>query len=154
MEVIDMGAGYALGLHGPVLIQLWEDGTPDEGAVGALAAAKSLAGRGHAATGSLVVVAEHASLPSAEARQHLSQLPSELGKGVGVALVREGEGFRSAAVRAVMTGIMMFSRDPVPHQILSTVGEGAAWLRDRMPGLDPAGLEAAVSKLRAQLKGG
>lgn len=147
LRIVEMSSEYALGVVGPVLIQLWERGTPDEGARRACEEAESLARSPHPRTGSLIIVPEDAALPSPDARKLLSELPGKLDRGAGVALVREGTGFRSAAVRAVMTGIMMLARDPVPHEVFSGTGPGIEWLLRRLqsPTLDLAG---AVDELR------
>lgn len=141
LRIVELTSEYALGVVGPVLIQLWERATPDEGARRACEAAESLARSRHPRTGSLVIVPEDAALPSPDARKLLSELPGKLGRGAGVALVREGAGFRSAAVRAVMTGIMMVARDPVPHEVFSGTGPAIEWLLRQLqvPTLDLAG---------------
>src|SRR5687768_17012946 len=108
---------YGLALHGPILLQLWERATPDEGAREAVALAARLAETSEPAVATLVIVAEESSLPSSAARDILATLPGALGRGVGIALVREGSGFRSAAVRAVLTGLMLVSRSRMAQEV-------------------------------------
>lgn len=153
LHIHEMNADYALAVVRPVLIQLWERGTPEEGARRACEIADTLASSAHPRTASLVIVPEDAALPSPEARRHLSDLPTRLGRGAGVALVREGAGFRSAAVRAVMTGIMMVARDAVPHDVFSTTDQGIAWVLRKLSPPSPIDLAGAVAELRADLAG-
>ena len=149
LEMFAKASGYGLAFHGPVLIQLWQEGTPDQGAMKAVEAAEALSRQQHTKVGSLIIVTEHASLPSPRARSILADLPSRLGRASGVALVREGEGFRSAAVRAVMTGIMMFSREPVPHQIFASIDDAIAWLCGLVDA-SPGPLAESLATLRAE----
>ena len=90
LEMFAKASGYGLAFHGPVLIQLWQEGTPDQGAMKAVEAAEALSRQQHTKVGSLIIVTEHASLPSPRARSILADLPSRarrgglpLGRGAG-----------------------------------------------------------------------
>ena len=46
---------------------------------------------------------------------------------VGTALV-----FRTAALRFVMSGVMLFVSHPTPHAVVGTLDQGLAWCRDQL----------------------
>jgi hypothetical protein len=46
---------------------------------------------------------------------------------VGTALV-----FRTAAMRFVMSGVMLFVTHPTPHSVVGTLDQGLAWCRDQL----------------------
>ncbi len=138
---------YALAKFGPVLIQLWERGTPLEGARRALSLARSYATTTAGPTCTLIIVPARSAPPSAEVRKALGAMPDVLPGCAGLGLVREGSGFRASGVRAVMTGMMLMSRHKAPHQVFSSTRAASLWLANQMPEGLP-GLPVAVDELR------
>lgn len=97
--------------------------------------------------GILIVVAPDAPMPDAAARQGIAKLFADLGDRLaGSALAYEGEGFRAAAVRGVVTGIALLVRRPFPHRIFESARSGAEWLAGE---LAKGGAEVAPSELVA-----
>lgn len=77
----------------------------------------------------LTVVEDGAPMPDAPARDALGKLlQSGAGRTRKSAVVYEGDGFRAAAVRSVVTGISVFSKPPFPHKIFARVAEAAGFL--------------------------
>jgi len=77
----------------------------------------------------LTVVEDGAPMPDADARNELGKLlQSGAGHTKKSAVVYEGEGFRAAAVRSVVTGILVFSKPPFPHKVFARVAEAAGFL--------------------------
>jgi hypothetical protein len=77
----------------------------------------------------LTIVEPTASLPPPEAREALAVfLRGGGGRTRLSAVVHEGNGFRAAAVRSVVTGLAMLVRLPYPHEIFATVEQAAKWL--------------------------
>lgn len=70
-------------------------------------------------------------------------------------IVIEGRGFKGAALRTIIAGMYLFSRNSYPHKICSTVHEGAVWLVPRLPSGSPRVEELieAVEATRASLAG-
>jgi hypothetical protein len=62
-------------------------------------------------------------------------------------LVYEGAGFGAAAVRAVVIGLQLLSRQVVDTKTVATVSEAARWLESRS-GVRASELEAAVDIIR------
>jgi hypothetical protein len=127
LQVAAVTKDYALGTYGPVLLQRWQLSTPVEGAHKARALARSLAISGYSSTATLIIVPETSAMPTADARRGLANMPVDLPGCVGLALVRGGDGFRAASVRAIMTGMMSFERR-APYKIFATRPEACAWL--------------------------
>lgn len=79
--------------------------------------------------GLVTVVELGAPLPPADVRQAIANLLASFAPVVKAsALVHEGEGFRAAAVRGVVTGLTMLATVPYPHKVFATVEEGGRWM--------------------------
>ena len=77
----------------------------------------------------LTIVEDGAPMPDASARDALGRLlKSGVGKTKKSAVVYEGDGFRAAAVRSVVTGLSVFSKLPFPHKIFAKVSDAAGFL--------------------------
>lgn len=106
----------------------------------------------------LTVVRPEAAMPPADARKALSAyLLSCAGRLLYSSVAFEGEGFKAAAVRGVITGLNLVSQLPFPHKIFPRVHEAATWLEReaRAAGLavsTPADIAAAVEQLLAEAK--
>jgi hypothetical protein len=102
----------------------------------------------------LVVVEQQASPPSAEPRAELVRMFREHTKQIlvsGVAM--EGQGFRAAMVRSVVTGIAFLIQPTFPLRVFDGLGPATTWMgqagRDSPQPLDGAGLRLAVQDARA-----
>lgn len=77
----------------------------------------------------LTIVEQTAPLPPTEVREALAIF---LRRGGGYtrmsAVVQEGNGFRAAAVRSVVTGLAMLVRLPYPHEIFANLEQASKWL--------------------------
>jgi hypothetical protein len=104
--------------------------------------------------GILTIVERNAPLPPSLVRQRLAEILTSVGSSIQrSAVVFEGEGFRAAAVRGVVTGLTMLARPPYPHKVFATVDEAFGWLAtglEAAPGkpLDPLALKRAIGQLR------
>ena len=68
---------------------------------------------------SISIIEPGAPMPTAKAREALSAFLRNVGDVVNQsAVVYEGAGFRAAAVRSVVTGITLMSKQPFPHKNL------------------------------------
>ncbi len=95
----------------------------------------------------LTVVEEQAPMPTSDARDALGQLlKSGTGRTRRSAVVYEGNGFRAATVRSVVTGITVLSRPPFPHKIFATVADAVGFLAE--PGLPAPKLAQIVEDVR------
>lgn len=82
--------------------------------------------------GVLTVVEAHAPMPPAASR---SEMAATLRGGSFIrasAVAFEGEGFRAAAVRGVITGLTAMARQPFPHKVFARVGDAVLFLGDQL----------------------
>lgn len=105
----------------------------------------------------LLQVAETgAAVPSTAVREAISALlKAHTDSLLASAVVFEGEGFRAAGARAVVSGIALVSRLRYPHEIFATVSAALAWIDQRQP--QPGSyrrdeLERAIEQLRASAR--
>jgi hypothetical protein len=85
--------------------------------------------------------------PPADVRAQTSALTREYKSTA--AIVIEGNGFRAAAMRTVISGMYLFSRQTYPYKILGTVAEGARWIESAAgEGLRATVIERAVETAR------
>jgi hypothetical protein len=83
--------------------------------------------------GMLILVEQHASMPSDEAREAIASLIRKMDQRlVGCGYVFEGDGFASAAVRYVIIGLTMLARPSYDYTIVKSVPEVSAWLSKRL----------------------
>lgn len=100
----------------------------------------------------LTVISEVAPMPSSEARRALADLMSAHLRIRCSAVIMEGTGFRAAAVRSVVTGLMLLSHHEYPHRMCDVDG-AVKMYTDVMPGVtgrawDPNKIRAAINELR------
>ncbi len=123
---------YTIATYRNVLIQIWRLSCPPEGVAVARNAARQIAAQGTHALGLLVIVPEKSELPGLVARQELNHIPKDMrGRLAAIAIVIEGTGFRSAAVRGIATTVAAFSRTDANQQILPNVRAAIDWLAEQ-----------------------
>ena len=155
-EIVSLGRDHAIGIWHCFLIQIWRHGTSLDCARTVRDAAKRLAAEREGALATIIVVESGAAMPDGDTRAELARMvDDQKGRMVAAALVHEGSGFRAAAVRAVMTGMMTLAKQPFPHHVVANVADGAKWLatRERLPAGDVAEIERVVEALRAKIPG-
>lgn len=147
---------FACSTRHDVVVSVWSRGG-DEADVRVLlehidAAADANDGR----AGVLMVIAEHSSLPTSSARKlsgnYIREHP---GRIAHMAIVVEGSGFWSSAMRSVFSGINLLYRPKAPWTMVATVDEALRWLAQH-GAVDDAGageLDAVVDELRRRLAG-
>ena len=80
----------------------------------------------------ICVVSPTADPPDQELREASSKMvASHVGKMLGCAGVIEGSGFRAAITRTVLTGMLIFTRSPVPYTFCDTIPAACAWIEAR-----------------------
>lgn len=144
-------AGFACGSDGPLAISVWNAPAALEHAE---AAARLLATVARTQRGILIVavLGPTTQPPGGPAREVLSaQLGKMGGQIAAAASVFETEGFKGAALRAVVTGILFVVRPGYPQRACTTVTEAASWLSEHSGGrMDAARIERAIREVRAR----
>jgi len=143
---------YALGHNGPVFAVIWRDQTTVAAARHLKTAFHDFAKKGQK-YGLVTIIEEDAPLPESDARDAVAEFLNGISETCVVsAVIFEGGGFRSAAVRAVVTGLTMLARQAYPHRVFGSVDEAAPWYVQHAPTEWRLGHERfthAVSDIRA-----
>lgn len=85
----------------------------------------------------LQVVEENGLLPDGPTRAALAKMLREGAPYVKTsAIVHEGDGFKAAAVRGVVTSLTMLAKPAFPHKIYSTVDKALEWEVSQVPAVD------------------
>ena len=130
MEIkrISITPGFSLGSLGPLAISVWESDPRVEDALQAVQLLRNLA-QTHPRIQVLAVLGADCRLPREQVREILGEGPKSLGSQVAaVAHVIEGEGFRGAALRGVLTGMGMVIRARYPQEAFRDIPSAAVFL--------------------------
>lgn len=112
-----------------VTLIIWKRDTTVEGAEACARAVHATAAQNGGHSALLTLVPSKIPMPPREARQALGKaLQSVGGELTASAVVHQGDGFRSAAVRLMVRGLGLLVETEYPHRIFSTVEQGAQWL--------------------------
>lgn len=127
--VYEVTGDHAVASFHDVFVIVWRHRTTHEG-VRACHRGFAKFSAAHPRSAGLVTVVEvGAPLPPPDVRQAIANLLASFAPIVKAsALVHEGEGFRAAAVRGVVTGLTMLATVPYPHRVFATVEDGARWM--------------------------
>lgn len=95
------------------------------------------------------IVPTSAIAPDSHARAALAKMLTNLqGRVSRSAIVHEGEGFRAAMIRSIVTGVVALSNPGFPHRVFSTLAEAVTWVT-QVDRLEAAKVNLAVAKVRA-----
>ncbi|HYP88402.1 MAG TPA: hypothetical protein VEQ59_09615 [Polyangiaceae bacterium] len=97
----------------------------------------------------MCVVSSSAPPPEQAEREGSAKMISVHGERLaGCACVIEGQGFRAAITRTVLTGIVVLTRTPAPVAFFENVKSAQAWLQSRAGGTNLSDLPAQLDRLR------
>ncbi len=97
----------------------------------------------------LIVVDSDMESPDARLRSELARVLKQYEPATDcAAYVIEGTGFKAAALRSLVTAIMVIARVKLPTKVFSTVSEAAHWMGPRL-GAAPMELDPALTKFCA-----
>jgi hypothetical protein len=142
---------HRTGSWGQLFVVVWKVNTTMEGVTALRQGVTQLGKKNPQGIGLLTVVEANAPMPSSEARDAIATFLREAGSFINAsAVIFEGEGFRAAAVRSVVTGLTMLAKQPYPHKVFAGITEAAAWLAPKVAGgtIEPASMIQAVGSLR------
>ncbi len=134
---------------------VWKRETTAEGVAALNDAYREQATRYPSGVYLLTIVEKGAPMPSTEQREAVAVfLRSGIGRTRMSAVVIEGTGFRSAAVRSVVTGLAMLVRLSYPHEIFASLERAAKWLATTSYNdVDPDSMVLAVTQARRSAEG-
>ena len=142
---------FAVGSFDSIYCVVWRNDTTVQGAKALHEGFHRWAKPG-ARHGLVTIIQANAPLPASDARDEVASFLRSIGDLCVVsAVVFEGSGFKSAAVRGVVTGLTIMARQPYPHRVFATVEEASGWYAEHAPdewGLTPSGFRERVASLR------
>lgn len=147
-EIVSQDSTHRVAHLGGLQIQLWQT-RPSVGAARATAAAARRLSASGGEVGLLIVVEAQAQPPEGEARRMLTEVGTRLQHGVGCAFVSEARGFGAAAMRGVLTGMVLIARPAFPLRVFPSVDPALPWLQARSASFEPEAIARTVLALRA-----
>lgn len=145
---IEHRPGFSLGSYGPVAISVWDTEPTLQDAQQATRLLGELA-RKYPKIGLLAVLGTRCSVPDEEVRAELRRGVSAVADNVGaVANLVEGLGFRSAALRGVLTSMVLIIRPGYPQKIFGELAPAAGFLSWHLEAVGDPGLQHALEMLR------
>lgn len=149
VEQITRLPGFACGAVGPIAISVWDGPATTTHARAAAALLASV----HRAEKSMLVLAvlgPNNPPPDGEVRDIIAQQVTKCEDRIrAVSQVIEGQGFRAATIRAVLTGMSLVLRTKRPEKVCNTVEEAASFLAPHTQGRVSAfDITRAVAELR------
>jgi len=132
-RLVHCDSDYALGHSGRIFAVIWREQTTVAGAEHLARAYQEFVKTGER-YGLVTIIEADAPLPESDARDAVAEFLNGISETCVVSsVIFEGAGFRSAAVRAVVTGLTMLARQAYPHRVFGSVEEAAPWYVERAP---------------------
>ena len=151
MRIDAIDDAHAIGTTDHLLMCLWRTATTPE-AVSELHRIAVRHSRASEPMAMLTVVEATSEMPDGDIRGQLASLFQELGDRVSCsALIFEGDGFRAAAVRGIVTGINLVAKQPFPHKVFAQVSEAATWIDRHDTNLSSRDVLQNMKELRGAL---
>jgi hypothetical protein len=145
---------HGVGVWRNVLMVVWR-GDTRAAAVDRVSALLAELTRSHRDVSLLQVIEEGATAPDSDARRALSSMLKQHSGAIRCsAVVYEGDGFRAATLRAVVTGISLLGRPACPHVVFASTMAAINWTARHFSHDGPVWAEQvrnAVAELRVLL---
>lgn len=127
-QIQAMHPDYCMASWHRFYVDIWRANTTVEGVRELKTGFTAFAAEHPTGVGLLTIVESRAPLPSADARAALAAFLAGAASAIKYsAVVHEGTGFTSAAVRGVVTGLTLLARPPYPHKVFATVPQASQW---------------------------
>jgi hypothetical protein len=144
-------ADYMLASCGPIFIVEWRANTPLQGCLALRKECEEFAKMRPNGIGLLTIIQALAPPPGASERVAIAEFLRAGSSYIrGSAVVIEGQGFRAAFVRGVVTGLTLLAKQAFPHKVVSmdeAVSLYAELLDQR---LNPQALKDEIGRVRAR----
>jgi hypothetical protein len=144
--------GVVVGEVGRVCVVIWRGGVTREMFERQRAGLVSVVARYPEGSGFLCVIEPTATPPDDELRRASIEMVASHTQGLKcVAVVIEGEGFRAAITRSVISGMTLLYRRKPPASVFPKVREAVGWMRLNMRIASTDAVVTAVEELRKLL---
>lgn len=133
LRVIEASERWALGELDRCVLVVWRL-QPDEATMRARAAALRELCAKYEGRCALVELVEPTSKPPNEATRRVAmEVFRDLGTRLSlITFTLEGDQIRTAVVRAIITAMLFFVKQPQPTKVCKTIAEAASWVRTRV----------------------
>jgi len=133
-------SAFAARAFGPVVVVVWRGVMTPEAVEDVGALLHRTASRHPAGIAFVTIAGFRAPIPSAEVRQRVVEIYSELGSTLtAVAQVVEGDGFWASAALCFIAGIGLLHRHTHANKVFGDVGEASEWVASfELPGAPSA----------------
>lgn len=148
---LSRAADYTTARYQDLVLQLWHKQTTLDGVAALRTAIGKVADESKEGLRLLIVVEPGAAMPPREARGKIADFMTDYRASIrATALAFEGEGFRAASIRAVVTGLNLLTHHPFPYGVFSTIPEALNWtpMAPIAAGTQPMALAKAVRTYR------
>ena len=133
-ELHFVDADQALASWRTFFVLIWRNRTTVEGVRRASAELEAFARKHPHGVAMLTIVEADAPMPTTEARTTLGDMLRRAEESLRCsALAFEGDGFRAAAIRSVVTGLALVARPSYPHKVFDSVRSAVEWLAPKAP---------------------
>jgi hypothetical protein len=151
-RVLTQGDGLIMAEYGPVCLALWRKKSTRERFERQKTALDEVVRKRPGEVAFVCVIESTSEPPDDDIRRESSQMITRHGaKLKGVACIIEGDGFRAAITRSVLSGIVLFIRNKAPIKMFATVAHASEWVRTLVPLGPSQPFLREVEGLRAQL---
>jgi hypothetical protein len=144
--------GVAVGELGRVCVVIWRDAVVEHRFERQQAGLADVVRRHRDGAGFLCVIEPTAAPPNDRLRRASIKMVESHGESLRcVAVVIEGEGFRAAITRSVISGMLLLLHSRTPVRVFSRVGEAVGWMQGHIRITRPETVMTDVEELRSQL---
>ncbi len=127
--ILEVHPDHALATWGNVFVIIWRNETTIQGVEAFRAASLQFAKAHPEGIGLLTIIVDKAPMPPSKARDRLAAYMRDPNNGIRASgVLFEGSGFRSAAVRSVVTGLTIIARQAFPHKVFANINDTADFL--------------------------
>jgi hypothetical protein len=156
-KIVHQDDHFFAGTFQNMAIAVWEDETLPTNVRLLREMVRRLGGEHPGGIGLVQVVGAHHPHIGPDARNELGVLLKASAPYIRCStVVFEGTGFRAAAVRGLVAGLVMLSRVPFPHQVFATLEAAVDWQVAHMRTINPAlgrpALTEAIEDMRARAR--
>ena len=146
----DPAPAYAASVWRNVVVSVWARGGNEAEVRELLGRITTTAEAHEGRAGALMVILEHCSLPSTDARKAAGEFIRVPGRIAHMAIVVEGGGFWASAMRSVFSLLGLVYRPQGPWKMVQSVEEALAWQSEHL--VDGEESEDALRRLIGDLR--
>lgn len=147
-----MHDGFGVAEIGTTAIHRWRGVVNQENFVRQRDSLEALASRYPGTTNLVVVVEQGSTPPDAELRKLTMDMVAKLEDRIrSIAVVIEGSGFKTAAIRSVLSGMALLRKVKTPVMFSASLGDAASWVVLQCPSASADDIRDAHERLKQSM---